>query len=46
LAKKYEQEFVRVADRLFEPLDRHSDGVLMSTHDNTNEKYPCPVKDW
>ena len=46
LAKKYEQEFTRVADRLFEPLDIHSDEVLMSAHDNTKEKYPCSVKEW
>lgn len=46
LAAKYKIEFERVADRLFEPLDRHSDGVLMSAHDSTNEKYPCAVSDW
>jgi hypothetical protein len=46
LATKYRLEFERVADRLFEPLDRHSDGVLMSTHDNTREKYPCAVAEW
>jgi hypothetical protein len=46
LAARYQVEFARIADRLFEPLDRHVDGVIMSAHDNTNEKYPCPVGEW
>ncbi len=46
LAAKYREEFSKYADRLFEPLDRHVDGVLMSAHDNTKEKYPCPVAEW
>lgn len=46
LAAKYKIEFEKVADRPFEPLDRHSDGVLMSAHDNTKEKYPCAVSEF
>ena len=42
----YKDEFRRIADRLFEPLDRHSSGVLMSAHDNTPERYPCALADW
>ena len=46
LAAKYKAEFAKIADRLFLPLDRHSDGVAMSAHDNSNEKYPCEVSAW
>lgn len=46
LVEIYKIEFARVADRLFEPLDRHSSGALMSAHDNTKEKYPCKIANW
>lgn len=46
LVKIYKIEFARIADRLLEPLDRHSSGVLMSSHDNTTERYPCDLADW
>lgn len=45
LAAKYKVEFERVGYRLFEPIDQHRDGVLMSAHD-TKENYPCAVAGW
>ena len=46
LVEVYKIEFERIADRLFEPLDRHSSGVTMSAHDNTDERYPCAPGAW
>jgi hypothetical protein len=46
LAEKIEAIFIERATRLFEPLCTHKDGVIMSTHDDDQYRYPCPVSQW
>lgn len=47
LAEKYKIEFLSIADRIFEPLATHADGVKMSAHDmGMHSAYPCPVAEW
>ena len=46
LAERYEEDFTRICDRVFEPIDLHSSGVRMSAHDNTSEKYPGHPDQW
>ena len=46
LATKYEEEFTRICDRIFEPISLHSSGVRMSAHDDTKEKYPGHPDQW
>jgi hypothetical protein len=47
LAIKYKKEFLKVADRLYEPIEkRKEDGVIISCYDIGNGKDPCLAMEW